>query len=212
MMNRIGAEKLRDRVAREAEAKARTEVESLKRQISVLNAEVDSLRNAKKAADDLVATKQGIIDRLRPEVEDLRAKVHNMYDVEELEPEAGVVDETVSTSEMLAFVNQFRLIIVGGIDSLRFRMEDAGFTNFYVCASKYQNGSMDAVGDFYCICTKFISHKDTNYMEAKHSDQISQFFYFNGTNADMLLRTSYQFIKSWFKSEGLQINKTETLG
>lgn len=104
---------------------------------------------------------------------------------------------------MLDFVNQFRLVIVGGIDSLQGRMEDAGFTNFYIIASKYSNSGIEANGDFFCVCSKFISHQDVYAVESQHKDQLNRFFYFNGTNVNVLLRVCYDFMKSCLDRDGL---------
>lgn len=206
LMERVGAQRIKDRVAREAEAQARSEVVALQRRVDSMSAELESLKSAKKAADTLVAGKQATIDSLLKEVKELRAKVNNMYDLSGFD-EDQVIDDDVSVEDMLKFVNQFRLIIVGGIDSMQRRMEDMGFNNFYIVASKYSNSSTVAFGDFFCICTKFVGHKSVFEVQAQHGDQLDQFFYFNGTNTEMLLRVCYDFMKSWFDNNGRDDNK-----
>lgn len=196
MLRRVGADKLRERVIREAEAGIKAEVETLRRNNESLTISLERAEKDKAEAERLVSSKQIVIDGLVDELKDLRATVQNMYNHSE---DNMHLDTSVSVEEMLRFVNQFRLVIIGGIDSMQGRMEQVGFTNFFVVSPKYKVSNKDIPGDFYCVCTKFISHSLVYALESRHCDQLDCFFYFNGTNVDVLLRSCYEFMKGYFE-------------
>lgn len=165
--------------------------------------EVTELRGSLEYTRLMVAEKQHIIDELRKEVSSLRSKVKSTYSVDsEVEAEEELTETSVSNSEMLDFVNQFRLVFIGGKNIMEQRLHDAGFTNVYFLDSERAGNSTLVYGDFFCICTKFVSHKLVYNAETNYKDQLDSFFYFNGTNADAFLRVCYHFMHEWFKSEG----------
>lgn len=208
MLRRVGADKLRERVVRETEAEMKAEVSSLRRSVQVLTGSLERTEKDKAEAERLVASKQTIIDGMLDELKELRTTVQNMYNRSE---DALVTDTSVSIEEMLKFVNQFRLVLIGGIDSLQSRMEQYGFTNFFIVSPKYKVTNMDIPGDFYCVCTRFVSHSLVYAMESRHCDQLDSFFYFNGTNVDVLLRSCYEFMKQYFDKPS-DISVDEFLG
>lgn len=195
LYDKVDINGLKERVTKQAEAEARTEVVDLQHRLCELQTELDAVRKGKAEAETIISGKQTVIDGLLGEVRDLRAKVQSMYDVEE---QIEVVDETVTAEEMLDFVNQFRLVIIGGRDTLAQRMTEAGFTNFSVISGSNYNSWTNMSADFFCIFTRFVSHAAIYTFESKHCDQLDQFFYFNGTNTDALLRVCYEFMKKWF--------------
>lgn len=186
-----------------AESSARS-ISQLHDQLMSYSMENDSLKAANQDAQKTISEKQHIIDELREEVKGLRSKVRSIYSdevSEDDEERKGVVKE-VSTEEMLEFVNQFRLVVVGGFKEMSRKMEELGFTNFFCLDSERASNSTLASGDFFCLCTKFLSHKLAYNVETHYCEQLDQFFYFNGTNVDIFLRTCYEFMKGWFEDGG----------
>lgn len=184
---------------------ANEHLKSMKKVVDEKVAEAEAAIKAKEEAEHSATEKQHIIDELRSEVQGLRTKVRSIYseDVDaEDSPEDGVVSEGVSMEEMLELVNSFRLIVVGGYDTMQQRLEQAGFTNFYCISSERASNNTLVSGDFFCLCTKFLSHKLAYNVETHYSSQADHFFYFNGTNVDVFLRTCYDFITDWFESGG----------
>lgn len=167
--------------------------------------EIAGLNSALKAAGETIDEKQHIIDELSEEVRSLRSKVRSIYsDEDDVSDgaESGVAESSISTEEMLEFVNQFRLVVVGGFKEMPTKLQDAGFTNFFCLSSERASNNTLASGDFFCLCTKFLSHKLAYNVERHYCDQLDQFFYFNGTNVDIFLRTCYEFINGWFENGG----------
>lgn len=189
---------------RELELKHSKEVSTLRGELDSANAQVELLRGSLQSARWECEDKQAIIDQLRIQMADLQSQIRSMYSEEEAEDDVLEEESEVSAEEMLAFVNQFRLVIVGGIDTMSERLEQLGFTNVFFVPSVQITNNTPVSGDFFCICTKFVSHKLSNAVESIYSSQLNQFFWFNGTNAESLLKSYYQFVKKWFDagSEG----------
>lgn len=175
---------------------------TLRETVSGVRAEVDKSKaeNAELAAEiallkQQLADKQCVIDQLREELSIANAKVRNIYSDDDFQEEDAVEESEVSAEEMLKFVNQFRIAIIGGIETLKPRLEQAGFTNLYFVQSKNSTG---VVADFFCVCASFVSHKLVWNYENNYRDQLDSFFYFNGTNSDVFLKVCYKFINDWF--------------
>lgn len=165
---------------------------------------VQSLETRNSDLEHALSAKNDIISELREELGSLTNRMRSIFsdeDYSEEDGDSGVVDTAVSPEEMLDFVNQFRLVVVGGRDNLQTKLEDLGFTNIFCIGSEHANNTI-AFGDFFCICTKFVSHKLIYMVESKYSNQLDEFFYFNGTNVDAMLRTCYAFMHGYMESEG----------
>lgn len=209
VLRRVDANATLERYRQEIEQSASSVIQEAQRAVIEKDEETESLRVALASANSSLAEKQRIIDELRAEVQSLRMKVRSTYSEEEFEAHAEeeeVAVSDVSTEEMLAFVNQFRIVVLGGYDTMQQRLEEAGFTNLYFLQSERVLNNTKASGDFFCICTKFVSHKLAFGAETHYSDQLDSFFYFNGTNTDLFLRTCYDFIHGWFESDDKEVS------
>lgn len=194
----LNLEKLTSSYKRELEKKCSAEAESLRSEVEELKKEQESLRGSLTAARSECDSKSETIAKLRAELDDMRAKMRSTYADHDfvVDEESPEIQDTLE--EMVEFVNQFRLVIIGGFDTLPVRLEQLGLTNVYCIQSeKAMNGTLVS-GDFFCICTRFISHALSYGVEKAYNSQLEQFFRFNGTNAEALLRAYYDFAKSWF--------------
>ena len=80
---------------------------------------------------------------------------------------------------------------------LDIKLKELGLTNIVQVDSERAINGTPTQCDFFCINTAFLAHRLTNMVRERYKDQISQFYYFNGTNVEALLRVSYDFIKGW---------------
>lgn len=192
----LNLRKLNEGYRRDLEKKHSAEVEALQSALESAQSECDKLRGSLDTLQRESENKRTIIENLRGEVSQLQSKVRNTYSDDVSEDDVPV--SVVSEAEMLDFVNQFRIVVIGGFDTLQSRLEQAGFTNLYFADALNVTG---IVGDFFCVCTRFVSHKMVYNFESNYSSQLDSFFYYNGTNADVFLRTCYEFIKGWFDTE-----------
>lgn len=201
VMERADLRALVQSYSEEATKKAAGEITKLSIKLELAEDALAKVAAERTTLESALSEKQNIINELRSELSSMRSKVRGAfaYESEIDDSEETVTQPLVSTEEMLRFVNQFRLIIVGGYDILQKRLEDFGFTNFYFITSERASNSTMVSGDFFCLCTKFLSHKLAYNVEANYSKQVDRFFYFNGTNVEMLLRTYYEFMKDYFE-------------
>lgn len=203
VLQRINVDGTLDRYRADMEKTARDGILKAQKIAEDYQRENEELTNRLSVANLAIGQKQNIIDQLREEVKSLKTKVQSIYSDEDVEGDQGVAED-VSTEEMLSFVNQFRVVVVGGIDSMQQRLEEAGFTNLYFLNNERILNNTRVNGDFFCICTKFVSHKVVYGVEVSYSDQSDSFFYFNGTNVDVFLRTCYKFMHDWFNGTNAQ--------
>lgn len=174
-------------------------------------AAVEAAERRLKETERLLVEKTDIINQLRAENASLRSKEKRMYSEEAYLDDDGQLEETdVSTEEMLRFVNQFKLVVVGGRDNMEQRLENFGFTNCNFITSERASRGTLVNGDFFCLCTKFLAHKLVFSVEAHYANQLEQFMYFNGTNPEVFLRVCYDFMHSWF-AENAQGDATQML-
>lgn len=162
---------------------------------------IAGLTRQRESYEHALASKQDIIDKLRAEVDSLNARVRSTFADEDFADENGVVENPVTQEEMLEFVNQFRLVVIGGQDRIKTKLEAAGFTNFYCIDSEHASNTLVS-GDFFCICAKFVSHKSIYMVESRYPTQLDEFFYFNGTNVNAMLRTCYEFMHGYLAGSG----------
>lgn len=195
VLERVDTDGTIERYRQNLEQQANQAIMDARKDAVLLQDALSKAHNKLEAASLILAEKQNNIKELQAEVQSLRAKVRSTYSYEESDDLEEVLESPISPQEMLDFVNQFRIVVIGGIDTLKSRLEQAGFTNLYFANSMNTTG---VVGDFFCVCTRFVSHKLVYNFEANYREQADSFFYFNSTNADVFLRTCYDFIKSWF--------------
>lgn len=198
VLERVGIDKIRADAKKDAESHFYAENSRLKKEAHDAKSELKHIREQKNLLENSLIKQADVETALRDEVRNLHIRLHELTAVDDI----GVVEEsqedtTVSIADMLAYVNQFKLVFVGGQTLLSQRAKQFGFTNFCQIS---EFSDVDLTGDFFCICTRFISHKLEYSVEARNSEMLDQFFYFNGTNLEMLLRTCYNAIKKYMSS------------
>lgn len=108
-------------------------------------------------------------------------------------------DDSVTLEEMLAYINDFKFAMVGGQKNLISRLEEAGMKNVIQISG---NGDIDGkrqVVDFIVIQTKFVAHKLVCKIREQYLHQADTIFYYNGTNAEMLIKACYNYVKKWME-------------
>lgn len=187
--------------------------------ISCLKRENNSLKDTNKAlkqvnthlSDDIVSLKYSLseksnkIDNLQAELAIYKEKFGRLFD-DSIEDEVAITEETgVSLEEMVSFLNDFKIAIVGGRNNLMGYLAEKGLKNIVqLNEEQCHTGSQTTIQcDFFCIQTKFIGHKIIRNVESKYPKQKGEMFYYNGTNADSLIRVCYHFITKWLEGEGI---------
>lgn len=182
----------------------KTESESkLERAVNDLNEKHSSVvEDYEKRIKDLeyqLSVKTDFITKLSGELEDANSKLDSMFTEEDLAVEA-LSSEDVSLEEMVDFLNGFKFTMVGGRDELLLKLKEIGWTNVaQISAESSSNATMQS--DFFCINTRFISHKVVRLVESSYANQKDQMFYYNGTNTQLLVQVCYDFVTAWFEKE-----------
>lgn len=143
----------------------------------------------------IIASKSNIIDQLSSELKDNREYIRGYYFDEQT-----ISDDTSSElnlCDIVNYLNQFKITMIGGRSELVAKLEEQGLKGVVQIDSENMVNGTPIQSDFFCINTKFISHKVIRSVESKYKDQKSQMFYFNGTNVEALLRSCYSFITEW---------------
>lgn len=194
VLERVGIDKIRADAKKEAEKRFYSEYNQLRKEVSSLTRSLDNTKTSLEAAEASLVKKQDVITALREEVKALHIQLHTLTQVEDEDLAIVIADDTATIADMLDFVNQFKLIVIGDLRVIGQRLDKFGFTNFDVIQDL---SNIDVTGDFFCVCTRFLSHSLVYAVESRHCDSLDQFFYFNGTNLEVLLKTYYAFLKRW---------------
>lgn len=108
--------------------------------------------------------------------------------------------EDIPLEDMIDFLNGFKFTMVGGRDELLSKLKEIGWTNVaQISSESASNTAMQS--DFFCINTRFISHKIVRLVESDYASQRDQMFYYNGTNIQLLVQVCYDFVTAWFEKE-----------
>lgn len=183
-------------VEADADAKlTRTVTELEKKHSSV----VEDYEKRIKDLEYQLSVKMDFITKLSGELEDANSKLDSMFTEEDLAVEA-LSSEDVSLEDMIDFLNGFKFTMVGGRDELLLKLKEIGWTNVSQISS--ESASSTAMqSDFFCINTRFISHKVVRLVESSYANQKDQMFYYNGTNIQLLVQVCYDFVTAWFEKE-----------
>lgn len=151
--------------------------------------------------DNIINSKNTIIEKLTTELKELNAKISSFYceeDEEDLEDET--TDENISIEDMIKELNQFKFCLVGGRMELLSKLEELGWTNTIQIDKSNRrkcNLSMPQ-SDFYVINTAFLSHNLVAQVE-KNEDISDTKIYYNGTNVEKLIKSCYDFLQKYFE-------------
>lgn len=143
----------------------------------------------------IIASKSNIIEQLTSELKETNDSLQGYYSEEDFEE--TVEESGVSLEEAIEFLNQFKITMVGGRIDLLQKLTALGLTGVVQVDSANMLNGTPITSDFFCINTKFVSHKTAYNVESRYKEQKSQMFYFNGTNVEALIRACYDFIMKW---------------
>lgn len=174
-----------DRVANEWEKKYSSVIDSYEKKIIELEYQLSA--------------KSDFIAKLSNELEVANSKLESIFTEEDLAVEA-LSSEDISLEDMIDFLNGFKFTMVGGRDELLSKLKEIGWTNVsQISSESASNTAMQS--DFFCINTRFISHKIVRLVESDYASQKDQMFYYNGTNIQLLVQVCYDFVTAWFEKE-----------
>lgn len=143
-----------------------------------------------------LSVKSGIIENMIQELKEEKTKNRNIFLEETVENEDFASEISVSQTEMIDYLNNFRILMIGGRNDLLDKLADMGWTN----VDQLTKENTNAVGsktDFFCVNTKFVAHRLVCMVESAYPDRRDQMLYYNGTNPDKLIQICYQFVKNW---------------
>ena len=143
-----------------------------------------------------LSVKSGIIENMTQELKEEKTKNRNIFLEEIIENEDFTSEISVSQTEMIDYLNNFRILMIGGRNELLDKLADLGWTNVDQ-VTKENTNAVTAKADFFCVNTKFVAHRLVSMVESAYPDRRDQMLYYNGTNTDKLIQVCYQFVKNW---------------
>lgn len=143
-----------------------------------------------------LSVKSGIIENMTQELKEEKTKNRNIFLEETVEDENFASEISVSQTEMIDYLNNFRILMIGGRNELLDKLADLGWTNVDQITKENTN-AVTAKADFFCVNTKFVAHRLVSMVESAYPDRRDQMLYYNGTNTDKLIQVCYQFVKNW---------------
>lgn len=158
--------------------------------------EINSYKKKIEELTSILSSKSDIIENLSEELRDSREELQSYYSDEDVE----IIENSISIEEAINYINQFSTIMVGGRSELISKLEKYGWTNVSQVDDQNMFSSTPASADFFCINTKFISHRIVRGIESRYIEQRSQMYYFNGTNIENLIFCTYNFIRKWVEN------------
>ena len=102
-----------------------------------------------------LSVKSGIIENMTQELKEEKTKNRNIFLEETVENEDFASEISVSQTEMIDYLNNFRILMIGGRNDLLDKLADMGWTN----VDQLTKENTNAVGsktDFFCVNTKEI--------------------------------------------------------
>ena len=180
---------------------AQSEIIKKQSKIAELEKELDLVRRSSlfkvKNLEHSLSASLETSERLSNEIKDLKATISSITEERVSsysEPE--IIIEPLEVNK-LAFLNDYKILIVGGRMDLAKVLNDFGWTNI-IQVDNIQNlsGSIPSI-DFICFNTAFLSHSLFDSVRSKYSNMFDRMYYFNGTNKSALVDTSYSFVKNY---------------
>lgn len=164
---------------------------------AVLTEELDK---TKKSYEYSLAKQQNKFDKLSTEYEKLKAQFVSFFNDDSFE---DLDDETedvapVSQEEMIDYLKDYRVMVVGGHNSKVQELIDSGLDIIWLRGQNELNGTPPNC-DFILICTQFVSHKVVYAMRKNYRDQADCIAYFNGVNYEAMLSALYTKVKTWME-------------
>lgn len=184
---------------KDLDSKVKMLTERLENHNNVNNDNVEVYKKQVEDLQNLLASKQGIIDKLVDKNKSLQRELNSYFDeskvLSELESE-----DTVSLEEMLNTLNGMSYLLLGGRVGMNKYIEERGLkgvTQIIDDVMFAKSNISNTNADFIIICTSFVSHQLVRTMQERYKNQLDTFIYFNGTNVDALIKTIYDFVNAY---------------
>jgi len=170
--------------------------EEVKRLNELHKKDCESYENKIKELERIIASKNNIINDFGEQVRNLNQELMSYY-TDELEESNISASGNVSIEDMITYLNNFKLCLVGGRMELPGKLESMGLHNVIQIDHRRAVSSTPEACDFYCINTAFVSHKLVRNVQSRYPSLVNRMFYYNGTNVENLIKSAYSFVKQW---------------
>lgn len=175
-----------------------TEVKTLKSTIKDYEDKdsiIEDLNNKLEDANRILESKTNIIGNLTEEVQSLNEKLSSFYSDEVFEEE--IKEDEISIEGKIEFLNDFKILLLGGKSNLINKLEDLGITNMIQETNQNKFQNTVASVDFIVLNTDFISHKLVFTAKERNKDKSDCIIYYKGTSPTGLIKACYDFINKW---------------
>ena len=135
-------------------------------------------------------SKSVIIQDLSEELKETSSIVACTY--EDTIDEVVDVKEAISIENMVSSLSGLKLCVLGGYSSMEEKLTELGI-DFVTVHNVNELRQHSYNADFFCICSRFVGHTIIQRARSDFASQNDCFFYFNGTNAQALVRGYYDF-------------------
>lgn len=177
----------KDKLSYDFESKD-SEISSLNQEIDRLNEDIQRL---KKLNESYITERDSLIESRT-----------SYFNEEELSDELQLnQEEFPPMSEMVSFINDFDIFIVGGLSDLPNLLEDMGVHSckFFPNVNAFTAGRQLNV-DFIIVNTRFCKHKDYYMVKSTFNDMHDRILHYNGANVKVLIQCLYRFINTWLSN------------
>lgn len=158
------------------------------------NEEIEQLKAELAKANELINSKNETIDDLVNKNKELNKTLSDIYD-DDFEIEEDELQ--VPIEEMVLFLNEFKIVLIGGRWELPAKLNEYGWTNISQLDKDNLCTGVDVAkyADFTVINTRFVSHTIVHKVESV-TDSDTRMSY-NGTNPEKLIVAMYDFVKKF---------------
>ena len=158
-------------------------------------AELESLRSQVRSLEQIVSTKSKIIDDMEEQIKSYKIEINSTYSDVNIDEQKEDSDDYVSPEEMVEFLKDFKIGVVGGRYDFDTKLEAL---NLNITQMNTTNRSYNYnIVDFIVINTKFVSHQNVDFVRSFYKNKNDMFMYYNGTNVDNFVSSLYDFINNW---------------
>lgn len=185
----------------------RNEVKNLQSEISNLRykvqdsssvqSEIDSLRSQITELKFQLESKQSTINSLNERNNELKEAIMGYYSDDDVFEDDCTLDESLTLEDKIKFINDYKILIIGGRTGIINDLQDLGLNNIYHVGTERDLNSTGTSVDFLLLNTRFCSHKLVNCVRERYKNQLDSLFYFNGVNKVNLINACYNFIYTY---------------
>lgn len=173
-------------------------IKEIKEQYSnTQNEEIENLKKELIRVQSALESKNIIINSQTEKIAELNKTISDIYSDEDFdnEEEEEILDCTIE--EMVAVLNDFKIVLVGGKNGLINKLNGHSWTNISPFLYSTSTDILKYV-DFYIVNTKFVAHS----LESKIANVIDseRRIRYNGTNPKNLIRAAYDFVTKYINN------------